>query len=93
MRTQDTRQPRGAETVKSIIQDSIQSTKMAAATSGATVGASAWLEWIPSDISKLGMVIGIALSGVLIYCHLRKTKRDDEKHELEMKILKRKDNE
>lgn len=95
MLIQSARQQSDEKTVKLIIQDSIQqisqSAKIAAATSGATAGTGAltWLEWIPSDIGKLATLIGLTLSIVLIYTHIKKYKREEEKHKLEMAILKR----
>lgn len=50
-------------------------------------GLATFLEWIPIGMGKLATVIGILLSMALIYTHLRKTIRDDEKHEVEMKLL------
>ena len=82
--------------MKHIITDSIQqisqSAKIAAATSATTfgTGTATWLEWIPTDIGKLATVIGITLSTVLIYTHIKKLGRDKEKHELEMDILRKK---
>lgn len=96
MRTRSANQQREDEIVMSIIQDSIQqisqSAKIAAATSAGTAGTGAltWLEWIPTDIGKLGVLVGIVLSTVLIRNHFKKDKREDEKHKLEMEILKRK---
>lgn len=82
--------------MKNIIQDSIQqiseSAKVAAATSATTAGSgmATWLEWIPSDIGKLATLIGLTLSIVLIYTHLKKYKREEEKHKLEIEILEKK---
>lgn len=81
--------------MKLIIQDSIQqisqSAKVAVATSAGTAGTGTltWLEWIPSDIGKLATLIGLALSTVLIYTHIKKYKREEEKHKLEIEILKK----
>ena len=65
---------------------------MATVTSATTVGSgtATWLEWVPSDIGKLATIIGIILSTVLIYTHLKKQKREEEKHNLEMEILRKK---
>lgn len=82
--------------MRHIIQDSItqisQSAKVAVATSAttATSGTLTWLEWIPPDIGKLATLIGILLSAVLIYTHIRKYKREEEKHKLDIEILKKK---
>lgn len=37
-----------------------------------STGTATWLKYIPSDIGKLASIIGIILSGVLIYTHLVK---------------------
>lgn len=92
----NTKKRRDEKTVKNIIQDSIQqiaqSGKAAAGTSAATTGSgvATWLEWIPSDIGKLATVIGISLSLVLIFTHLKKHKRDEEQHKAQMKYLRNK---
>ena len=84
--------------MKNIIQDSIQeiaeNAKIATGTSIATAGSgvATWLEWIPVDIGKLGILIGLTLSLVLIYTHLKKSKRDGERHKIEMKYWKKKAN-
>lgn len=81
--------------MKNIIQDSIrelaQSAKVAAATSATTAGSgmATWLEWIPSDIGKLATLIGLSLSVVLIYTHIKKYRREEEKHKLEIEILRK----
>lgn len=63
-----------------------QNVKLAASTSlaTATTGTITWLEWIPSDIGKLATLIGIALSTILIYTHIKKAQRDKELHIIEM---------
>lgn len=50
-------------------------------------GLATFLEWIPADIGKLATLIGIILSLVLIYSHLRKTKLVEEEHNIKMKLL------
>lgn len=49
------------------------------------------LEMIPNDIGKLATLIGIILSVVLIYTHLRKGRIEYEKVRLEIIILKEKE--
>lgn len=67
-------------------QQVLTNPKIAAAVSASTMGTGAgtYLNWIPGDIGKLATVIGIILSCVLIYTHLRKFK-------IEMIILKEKE--
>lgn len=69
----------------------LTSTKAAtvSATATTTSGVATFLEWIPSDIGKLATLIGIVLSSVLIYTHIKKAKRDKERHELEIAILRK----
>ena len=50
-------------------------------------GLATFLKWIPVDIGKLATLIGIILSVVLIYTHIRKNKQNNEKHRIEMKLL------
>ncbi len=78
--------------IQGSIQEVAQNAKIAAATSLTTAGSgmATWLEWVPSDIGKLATLIGIILSSVLIYTHIKKSKRDEEKHALEMEILRKK---
>jgi hypothetical protein len=51
-----------------------QDVKTGATVAGGTTatGVGTWFEYIPSDIGKLATVIGLVLSLVLIYVHLRK---------------------
>ena len=60
--------------------------KTAAATATATTstGIGTIFDWIPTDIGKLATLVGIALSTILIYTHLKK-------YSLEIKLLKEKD--
>jgi len=82
-----------------LLSNASQNTKLAASVSGATTTSSLAmiLEWIPNDISKLGILVGLALSITLIFVHFKKIKREDEKekrykekHKLEMEILRKK---
>lgn len=74
-----------------IIQDSIQvmtqSPKVATVISWVTVMLGAFLSWLPENIGNIATVMGICLSSVLIYTHLKKYKREEEKHKLEIAIL------
>lgn len=67
----------------------------AVATTTAATGTGTWLEMIPENIGRLGTLVGIILSLVLIVVHLRRLRLDTlearhktEKHELEMAQLK-----
>lgn len=60
---------------------------VATATAGSGLGTV--LEWIPTDIGKLATLVGIVLSCVLIYTHLRKGRVEYEKTRLEIEILKK----
>lgn len=74
-----------------MINNVVQDTKTAVATATVTAGTgiSSWLAWIPEDIGKLATLVGIMLSIVLIYVHLRKGRLEREKLKLEMEVLKR----
>lgn len=72
--------------------------KTAWATTAATVstGAATAVQQIPDGIGKVGTLVGIVLSVVLIYTHVkgaftnhRKSKLDIEKAQLEIAALKR----
>ena len=95
MLIQNARRHAGEKTLRHIISDSIQqigqNAKIAVAASSTTIGtgAATFLEWIPSDIGKLATIVGITLSTVLIYTHLKKEKRSREEHELKMEIMRR----
>lgn len=72
-------------------------TAWATAWSTAGTGAATIVEWIPDGIGKLGTLVGIVLSIVLIYVHVgmgaanrKKAMLDIAKAELEIKELKRK---
>ena len=58
-----------------------------------TSGISTYLDWIPNDIGKLATLVGIALSIVLIFTHLRKGSIEYRKTKLEILILKEKERE
>ncbi len=46
------------------------------------------LDWVPDDIGKLSILIGIVLSCVLIFTHIRKSNLQSEKTKLEIERLK-----
>ena len=46
------------------------------------------LDYIPDDIGKLASCVGIVLSSVLIYTHIRKGRAEYEKIKLETEKLK-----
>lgn len=75
-----------------IVTDVAQSTKTAASVSGATItsGVATVMEWIPEYIGVLATLSGLVLSIVLIVTHIKKWKREEEKHKIEMKILESK---
>lgn len=52
-------------------------------------GTATFLHWIPPEVGKLATLIGIFLSVVLIYVHLKRSDRESEKHKLEIKLLKK----
>jgi hypothetical protein len=81
-----------------ILSELLTDVKTAWATTVATLGTgtATIVEWIPDGIGKLGTLVGIALSIVLIYTHVRgaftshrKSKLDIEKATLEIDALKR----
>ena len=67
-----------------LVGDAIQSPKIAATVAGATTGSGILtvLEWIPSNIGSVASMVGIILSSVMIYVHLKQ-------HFLKMKILQK----
>jgi hypothetical protein len=65
------------------------------ATTTTTTGFGTWLDLIPDNIGKLAAVIGIFLSLVLIYTHLRRGRAESrqaavkfERTTLELQLLK-----
>ena len=75
-----------------------QNPKVAIGVSTATAGTGAGmiLDWIPTDIGKVATVVGIVLSIVLIRVHLmtyKQSKLNAAKTELEIEIIKRKEEE
>lgn len=75
------------------ISDALASVKaaIAVAAGGMATGLGEWLDLIPDNIGKLGVVVSIILSVVLIYAHLRKLRIELEKSDLELRILRRKE--
>lgn len=76
-------------TIKHVAQEVASNPKIATviATSTAGTGVGTILDLIPDDIGKLATLIGIVLSSVLIYTHLRKGRIEYKKTQLEIKIL------
>lgn len=76
---------------KDLAQAVLGSPKVAGVVSAATTttGLSTVFELIPDDIGKLATVIGIILSAVLIYTHLKKHRVEVRKLELEIASLER----
>lgn len=70
-----------------------QSPKTAGTISAATVasGTGTYLDLIPDDIGKLATLIGIILSIVLIYTHLRKSHLEVKHAKLQMQIMQRRE--
>lgn len=79
----------------SIKNELVSNPKVAAGVSAMTTssGFATFLDWIPNDIGKLATLVGIVLSLVLIYTHLRKGRIEYKKTQLEMEILKKKEEE
>jgi hypothetical protein len=46
------------------------------------------MEWLPNSIGEAASLVGIILSGVLIYVHLRKSSREVKESEVKIAILK-----
>lgn len=63
-----------------VVQNAKAASAVAAGTTG--TGISTILEIIPADIGKIATLVGICLSLILIYTHLRK-------HRIEMILLER----
>lgn len=63
-----------------------ESGKAALTTATATVvtGTGSWLEYIPEDIGKLGVLVGIMLSVTLIVVHIRREIRDAKRFKKEI---------
>lgn len=64
--------------------EATQSVKIAAGTSLVTITTAKISEWIPTTLADIGIIIGAALSIVLIYTHIRKHFRGKESHIIEM---------
>lgn len=76
--------------IRSMI-DAAQTPKGVYAATGAT-GAS-WiltvLEWIPNDIGKFISLIGLIIAVWMFYIQYKKDQRDQERHVIEMELLKK----
>ncbi len=79
-------------TIKSALTQVTTDIKTAATVATGTTGTGLGtiLDLIPSDIGKLATVIGIILSSVLIFTHIRKGAIEYRKTKLEIKILEEK---
>lgn len=61
----------------------------AVATGTIGTGSMTWMQMIPDDIGKLGTVVGVVLSIVIIASHLLKMRQDARESELrEMLLMK-----
>ena len=67
--------------------DSIKSAVIALLTT-VGVSVSTWMEYVPTDIGKLGTIVGIMLSVVLIWRHIMLGRLEREKISLEIEVLK-----
>lgn len=69
-----------------VTQELVQNPKVVHAVAAATasVGTSTWLSWIPADIGKLGTLVGIVLSTVLIVVHITKLIHDRKIRDIEL---------
>lgn len=78
--------------IKDLAGHAVSSPKAGATVAAVTTssGLGTALDWIPSDIGKLATLVGIALSAVLIYTHLRRGKIEYEKARLEVELLRKK---
>jgi len=76
--------------VKETLLNFAENLKTAIFTSVATVvtGASDVMGWIPDLLGTIAAVVGITLSLVLIYTHLRKGRSEYDKTMIEIEILK-----
>jgi len=70
--------------VEQIATDIKMATASAAMTTG--TGTATFLDYIPTDIGKLATLIGIILSSVLIYTHIRKYNLEKKSHKLDQQI-------
>ena len=69
------------------VAESVNTAQSVAVTTAAT-GFGHVLEVIPDDVGKLASLVGICLSVALIFVHLRRSRREAEKHKLEMQKLR-----
>ncbi len=74
-----------------MIEQIYSSQKIASVVSAGTttLGASLIFDWIPNDIGKFASLVGIVLSLVLIYFHIRKGRIEQKKAKLELELLKK----
>ena len=70
------------------LRDVATDPRLAYPVSAATTATGTFFDMIPSDIGKLATLVGIALSIVLIYTHLRKGRIEYKKIQLEMELLR-----
>jgi len=68
--------------ITQFVSDASQSLKVAQTAAITTTGTTltAWIEWIPNDIGKVGALIGIPITIGLFYVQWKKYKREEEKH-------------
>ena len=78
------------EDYKTRVVKVVEGTKSAVITSAGTVGISVGtiLDYIPDSIGKLGAIVGVILSIVLIVIHIRRHKLDVRKADLEAELLR-----
>lgn len=64
--------------------------KTAATVAGATAttGFSTLMAWLPSSIGEVASLVGIVLSTVLIYVHIRRSNTEKRESDIKIAILK-----
>ena len=80
---------------KEVVQALLESPRIATAVSAGTAGSglSTFLEWIPNDIGKLATLVGMVLSMVLIFTHLRRSHNEAALMKIKIANLSRQEKE
>jgi hypothetical protein len=73
--------------------DVAQDPRVAAGVSTATTGTGlgTLLNWIPGSLGEIATLVGIALSIVLIYVHLRREFRESRHEKIELDYMRRRE--